>query len=240
MTNAKQSIERAVFETLEGRNYMSASVALQNGVLTLHANANSASVMQVQFEANHTLVSAYTSNELKQFQTSQVKQIVIVGSNKNDSIYVDPTLEIPASINGGAGDDTLFGLAGNDALFGGRGEDTLYGGAGNDTFNGGASVNTASYADATAGVTVSLGMQGSAQNTVAAGFDTLVNIQNLTGSAFNDHLTGDASNNTLDGGPGDDTLDGGGGVNTASYAAAPSAVTVDLSSPGLRISRIGT
>ena len=40
-------------------------------------------------------------------------------------------------MNGGDGNDTLFGLAGNDALIGGLGQDRLDGGAGVDTLVGG-------------------------------------------------------------------------------------------------------
>jgi Ca2+-binding RTX toxin-like protein len=58
-------------------------------------------------------------------------------------------------------------------------------------------------------VTVSLALQGAAQNTVNAGTDTLSGFENLLGSAFNDSLTGDANANTLSGGAGDDTLNPG-------------------------------
>ena len=112
-------------------------------------------------------------------------------------------------LSGGDGNDTLIGLAGNDTLNGDNGNDTLLGGAGDDALNGGAGTDTASYSDATAGVTVSLALQGAAQNTVSAGSDTLNGIENLTGSALNDTLTGDASVNVISGGAGDDLIDGG-------------------------------
>ena len=77
----------------------------------------------------------------------------------------------------------LNGGAGNDTLTGGAGNDTLNGGAGNDNMDGGAAgSDTASYADATAGVKVSLAI-AAAQNTVGAGTDTLLNFENLTGRA---------------------------------------------------------
>ncbi|RVT98989.1 ExeM/NucH family extracellular endonuclease [Rhodovarius crocodyli] len=41
-------------------------------------------------------------------------------------------------LNGGGGDDTLWGQNGADTLLGGEGDDTLRGGAGNDTLEGGA------------------------------------------------------------------------------------------------------
>ena len=108
---------------------------------------------------------------------------------------------------------------------------------GDDTLDGGDGTDTASYSDAGSGVTVSLASQGSAQDTGGAGSDTLTNIENLTGSAFDDTLTGDANANTLhglggddtlQGGAGNDTLDGGDGTDTASYADAASGVTVSL------------
>ena len=66
--------------------------------------------------------------------------------------------------------------------------------------------DTASYADATAGVTVSLAI-AAAQNTIGAGVDTLVNFENLTGSNFNDTLTGNSVANILNGGAGNDTAE---------------------------------
>ncbi len=140
-------------------------------------------------------------------------------------------------LSGFGGDDSLSGQGGDDALDGGDGNDTLDGGDGNDTLDGAAGLDTASYGLASAGVTVSLTAVG-VQNTAGAGNDTLTNIENLTGSEFDDILTGSAGanvlsglggNDRLDGGAGNDTLNGGAGVDTASYAGATSAVTVNLS-----------
>jgi Ca2+-binding RTX toxin-like protein len=111
----------------------------------------------------------------------------------------------------------------------------LEGGAGNDTLDGGGGGNdTASYEHAPAGlngftgVTVSLAISGP-QNTIQAGTDTLINIENLRGSAYNDTLTGNG-NSVLEGGPGADHLIGQSGVNdTASYEHATAGVTANLS-----------
>ena len=43
-----------------------------------------------------------------------------------------------ATVNGGAGDDSLSGTAGSDLLLGGGGADTLVAGDGEDTLDGGA------------------------------------------------------------------------------------------------------
>ena len=83
---------------------------------------------------------------------------------------------------------------------------------------GAAGSDTASYADATAGVTVNLAL-GTAQNTIGAGTDTLFNFENLTGSNFNDKLTGNAAANTLYGLGGNDSLNGAAGIDILSGAA---------------------
>ena len=128
------------------------------------------------------------------------------------------------TITGGLGDDRISGEGGNDTITGGAGNDIIYG---DDFFDTGTGNDTISYASATAGVTVNLSLT-TAQNTVGAGTDTLLSVENLTGSNFNDALTGNSGNNVLSGEGGDDTLNGGSGIDTASYASATVGVTVNL------------
>ena len=116
-------------------------------------------------------------------------------------------------LTGNEGNDTLNGLAAADTLMGVGGNDILDGGAGNDILNGGAGTDTATYATATAAVTVSL-MTTLAQATGGSGSDTLSLIENLIGSNFADHLTGGTGKNSLVGGAGNDSLDGGTGNDT--------------------------
>ena len=130
---------------------------------------------------------------------------------------VPPGTPGPDTINGTAGNDILSGLGGNDTLRGGDGDDILDGGTGADILDGGAGIDTASYANASAGsgnsgVVVTL-LLGTGLAGEAAG-DQLRNVENLTGSSFNDFMTGDGSSNVLDGGAGNDTLFGLGGNDT--------------------------
>ena len=119
---------------------------------------------------------------------------------------------------GGDGGDSLSGGVGDDALRGAVGNDTLRGGDGNDDLDGGTGIDTATYSDATAGVTVSLGT-GFRQDTVGAGSDSVRNIENLVGSDFADKLTGNGYANTLTGGLGNDTIDGAiGAGDTLDYS----------------------
>ncbi|MDY0870996.1 type I secretion C-terminal target domain-containing protein [Dongia rigui] len=101
---------------------------------------------------------------------------------------------------GGAGDDSLTGGGGNDFFIGGGGADTMVGKGG---------IDTASYAAATAAVTVDLTAPGN--NAGDAAGDQLAEIEIVLGSDYGDTLVGDGSANQLLGGLGDDTLSGGGG-----------------------------
>jgi Ca2+-binding RTX toxin-like protein len=146
------------------------------------------------------------------------------GAGGNDTLF---GLGGDDRFDGGTGDDTLNGGSGNDTILGAEGNDTLLGGAGVNTLNGGAGRDAASYADATAAVHVDLGLSG-AQATGGGSTETLVDIEDLVGSAFDDTLIGNGSTNRLFGGAGNDVLigfagdvlDGGAGNDTASYANA--------------------
>ena len=121
------------------------------------------------------------------------------GGEGNDSLY------------GGIGNDKLTGGLGNDRLYGGDGNDTLIGGAGNDRMDGGAGDHdVADYSGASKGVGVYLDANGTGGDAIG---DTYKNIEDLTGSAFNDHLEGDANGNIIKGGAGNDQIDGGGGYD---------------------------
>jgi Ca2+-binding RTX toxin-like protein len=116
----------------------------------------------------------------------------------------------------GHGNDSANVLVGNDgrnSLNGGGGSDTLEGGGGADLLNGGREVDVASFSQARGAVTVSLLIDG-AQNTLSAGIDTLVSIEGLRGSAFDDWLRGDSRENLLDGGVGADVMRAGAGGDT--------------------------
>lgn len=114
------------------------------------------------------------------------------------------------TLNGTDGDNVIDGRAGNDLIFGLAGDDWLIGGTGNDSLDGGAGFDFASYETAPTGVTVSLDVTGT-QATGGAGTDTLVSIEGLSGSSFNDRLTGNAAANVLAGYDGDDVIYGLGG-----------------------------
>jgi Ca2+-binding RTX toxin-like protein len=148
-------------------------------------------------------------------------------------------------LTGGDGADILAGMDGDDEIRGGNGTDFLFGRTGDDTLDGQAGRDRAFYDRSPGAVQVSLATSG-AQAT-GEGADTLIGVEDLTGSGFDDTLTGDGGPNSIDGGEGDDTLSGADGddtlqglagsdtlngdtgSDTAAYEGSPSAVTVDLS-----------
>ncbi|MBO9557148.1 MAG: hypothetical protein J7515_01005 [Caulobacter sp.] len=95
---------------------------------------------------------------------------------------------------------------GGGAIFHTRGgDDLLKGGKGADLLDGGAGFDTASYETSTSGVIVSLALSGP-QDT-GAGSDTLIDIEAIQGSDYNDVLTaGLVGTTNLGGGRGDDIL----------------------------------
>ena len=127
------------------------------------------------------------------------------------------TLTSIENLTGSDHDDTLTGNDNDNVLEGGPGRDRLDGGPGRDT---------AAYTLSPEAVVINLAT-GTWRGGDVDG-DTLVSIENLTGSRHEDTLTGDTGDNILEGGPGADTLDGGNGSDTASYKDSSAAVTVRL------------
>lgn len=137
----------------------------------------------------------------------------------------------------------LYGNAGNDSLYGGNRQDMLVGGDGDDYIDGGAGSDNISYHTASAGVTVNLSITD-AQNTLGGGIDTLLNVENILGSSYNDTLTGNAANNRFQSMGGDDVIDGGDGAfDLIEFTNVFAAVNVNMSDwtiQSTNMQRIGT
>ncbi len=84
---------------------------------------------------------------------------------------------VSESLTGASGNDTLDGKAGDDKLYGLGGDDVLIGGAGGDVLDGGAGIDTASFASATACVTMDM-LFPKVKKGNAKG-DTCISIENL-------------------------------------------------------------
>lgn len=168
-----------------------------------------------------------------------------------------------ATATGGAGSDTITGFEllfgssfndtfvgndssvgflggeGNDTITGGAGRDHLEGNGGDDTIDGRDGADVVAYYSAAGAVTVNL-TTGTA--TGGLGNDTLLNIEDVTGSVFGDTLTGSGGDNVLEGSDGNDsfvstaggdTLNGGIGVDTVNYSQTRGVFTLQRSAAGV-------
>ena len=104
-----------------------------------------------------------------------------------------------------SGNANLTGNGLNNALFAGNGNNVMDGGAGTG--------DSAAYRHASGAVSVSLAIVG-AQATGGSGTDTLLNIEHLSGSLFNDTLTGSSGANWIGGEDGNDVISAGSGNDT--------------------------
>ncbi len=136
----------------------------------------------VNLETELALDGSLNTDDVRRFEN-------VIGSARNDTL------------RGNAFDNILEGRDGDDVLVGRDGDDVLDGGAGTK--------DKADYSEDPPGVRVDLSM-----GFAIDGFgkrDTLIGIEDVTGSGGNDTIIGDAGDNTLDGDFGDDILIGGGG-----------------------------
>ena len=143
-----------------------------------------------------------------------------------------------------AGIENITGSAYDDVLTGDENANVLEGRAGADQLNGGTGVDRVSYRGSDAGVVVRL-REGTGERGHAEG-DVITEVEDVSGSAFNDGLVGDNGANTLAGnagndglwgGHGDDVLEGGAGADrlfggtgtdTVSYRSSDMGVAVNL------------
>ncbi|MBV7556468.1 VCBS domain-containing protein, partial [Pseudomonas sp. PDM28] len=179
----------------------------ENYDLTMTVNYAGAHDVTSDYHGTYTANDNHGGSDSANLTISYQDGHTLTGTSGDDVMVAGTGNNI---INAGDGNDVLTAGSGNNELHGGAGNDLLFSGLGNDTLDGGTGIDTASYAHATAGVTVDLSLLA-AQNTLGAGTDTLTGIENLTGSNFNDTLTGNSSNNVINGGLGNDILNGGGG-----------------------------
>ncbi|MCF5084955.1 retention module-containing protein [Pseudomonas gessardii] len=181
--------------------------AVENYQLTMTLNYAGAQDYTPQYHGNYSVSDNHGGSDSAAVDISYQAGSTLTGTNGDDILMAGPGSNL---LNGGDGNDVLSAGTGNNQMHGGNGNDLLFSGIGNDLLDGGAGIDTVSYAHATAGVTVNLGL-GGAQVTGGAGTDTLQALENLIGSNFNDVLTGDGNNNLISGGLGNDTLKGEGG-----------------------------
>jgi Ca2+-binding RTX toxin-like protein len=108
-------------------------------------------------------------------------------------------------------DDTLIGSGSDETLFGGEGNDSLDGRAGADFLDGGLGQDTASFAGEQQAIQADLGDGAGQHVLVGSTIKTLMSIEAVIGTAYDDSIVGRSDvGSTLMGGAGADTLRGNG------------------------------
>ncbi|HEY9694944.1 MAG TPA: DUF4347 domain-containing protein [Oculatellaceae cyanobacterium] len=133
---------------------------------------------------------------------------IVTGTTKNENISSNITNADVIEFRAQAGSDVIKATALSDYIDGGTGKDQV------------------TYATSTAAININL-----ATNTASGGHannDTLIGIEGIIGSSYNDVITGSTENGTFNGGAGADTINGGGGTDSTSYTTSTAAVNVNL------------
>jgi Ca2+-binding RTX toxin-like protein len=129
------------FEVLDRREMLTVTAGFSAGTLTVNSDA-AADPIAISWYGNNVKVNGADVGEF--LLASAVTAIVVNAGDGNDTI--DLTNLLPSgfpnlndiTLNGGGGDDTIYGSPLGDVINGGTGDDTLLGNAGNDVLDGGA------------------------------------------------------------------------------------------------------
>ena len=204
------------------------------------------------FDGNNSVTGdGRSSSDRADYATNLASQSIIANLSAA-GIVVNGLFVAPGTVYDGMGGidtlidiDQIYGGAGNDYFLGGVLNDTFDGGAGNDWLDGGNGTDTARFQQSSAGVIVNLSgrsitvdpairsVTGMVSATTVAsgtaydgmgGVDTLISIESVWGSDFNDYIRGSDSvtqRQFFNGDGGDDFIDGGAGIDIVSYQDVP-------------------
>src|SRR5688572_19372314 len=200
----------ALFEALEGRRMMSASVS--NGVLWVNGTAGND---KLEVDQSGSDVYVFENGLLSRiFPVGSFQRLSVSGGEGDDHIKVFNGVTAPAFLygnggsdamigtaradymTGGSGNDFLTALDGNDSVYGDGGNDSVFGGNGTDLVVGGGD-NDFLYGDA-----------GNDQCWGGTGNDY------VTAGAGDDYVQLESGNDTCWAGDGNDSIWGGDGGDT--------------------------
>jgi Ca2+-binding RTX toxin-like protein len=236
------------FEILENRRMLSVTVSLDPAtrVLSIIGDEQANNIEVRQEEADEIeVIDRGSFQVLATFLDVGVDAVRFEGNAGDDrfamvDLFEGSLLNEPATILGGAGNDSLNGatgadfidggsgndtidggILGNDSLFGGTGADSLSGRSGNDlldggfgadAISGGSGTDTVDFTSRVVRVTVDLRQQsGQAVHGEQNERDTISSIENANGGLGSDILIGNGGANRLRGNGGQDKIKGLGG-----------------------------
>ena len=202
LPNPGRPLQVAADKTLEflERRQMFSSITLEDGILVVRGRPDTGNELNVALDGERLV--ANNGRERVIVDAAQVKRIKIVGGERNDTVQVDPAIQIPVFVQTGDGRDTIFTAAGDDTVTGGNGNDFIDTGSGKDLVHGG---NGRDRIFLGAGDDKAIGGNGSDRIHGGPGRDT------LEAQSGDDHVYGEGGDDQLDAGVGFDTVDGGDG-----------------------------
>src|SRR5690349_21568242 len=115
-TKESTPASRSIIETLESRRHLSADVAPMptldaNGVLHITGTVHADDIM-ISLGSSKTKLDVNVDGTISTFNVADVKGVMAIGAAGSDNIQVDPTngkIDIPVTMAGGKGNDTLVG-----------------------------------------------------------------------------------------------------------------------------------
>jgi len=122
-------------ETLEDRT-VPTSVTLNTGMLMVVGTNAPDRIAITLDQSSNQIVVLNGNQEAGRFASTDVTSIYLYGGNGNDSLQVASQIMQPAFIDGGLGNDRIFGGGGSSMIMGGDGANRLAGGTGNDSIIG--------------------------------------------------------------------------------------------------------
>ncbi|WP_133407096.1 calcium-binding protein [Parashewanella tropica] len=138
-------------------------------------------------------------------QPTSFRSGTLAGSSGNDELHAS-NAHMGLNILAGDGDDSIKGsLKHSNLLDGGAGDDTLAGGKAKDIILGGEGIDTVTYEASEHSVNIDLKAETATSNGIK---DHVRDVENATGSKFNDVINGSFEDNVLKGLAGDDDIRG--------------------------------
>src|ERR1700743_1890473 len=110
-----------IIENLEKRAYLSASLGNNGQLLITDTTGNDTIVVKKISTQIQVAINSVITNVV----ASKIKYIKATSSKGNDSITIDKSISLPATLVGGAGNDSLYGGAGNNNITGGSANNLL-------------------------------------------------------------------------------------------------------------------
>ena len=137
--NPKKNINKGFalprMETLEDRS-VPATAVLDSGILSV-IGTNAPDRIAINLDSiTNQIVVINGNQETARFNSADVNSIYLFGGAGNDSLQVSSQIIQPAVIDGGLGNDRVFGGGGGSTITGGIGANRMAGGTGNDNIVG--------------------------------------------------------------------------------------------------------